>query len=57
MHAKTCMNLEIIMLGKRCQTQKPHGWFHLYEISRISKYRSAKGSGFLFGVIKYPVIR
>ena len=37
-HAKTRMNLEILMLGKRRQTQKPHGRFHSYEISRISKY-------------------
>ena len=37
-HAKTRMNLEILMLGKRHQTQKPHGRFHSYKISRISKY-------------------
>ena len=35
-HAKTRMNLEILMLGKRHQTQKPHGRFHSYKISRIS---------------------
>ena len=36
-HAKTRMNLEILMLGKRHQTQKPHGRFHSYKISRTGK--------------------
>ena len=31
------MNLEIIMLSERSQTQRPHIWLYLYKMSRIGK--------------------
>lgn len=46
MHATTSVNLEITVPGGKYTFKRPHIiWFHVYELSSVSKQRQKAGRG------------